>query len=152
VLITPWPTMLVIMAPISGRLADRFNTGLLGGIGLAIMAIGLICVLFTPVPISRWDVAWRLALCGLGFGFFQSPNNRLLIGSAPPNRAGAGSGILSTSRLVGQTTGSAIVAVVFGLGESVAHGTRVSIGVAAAFAALAMLLSVARIGLFKNAR
>ena len=92
-LITPWPTMLVIMAPISGRLADRYNTGMLGGIGMAIMAVGLLLVLFMPVPMDKLDVAWRLAVCGLGFGCFQTPNNRLLIGSAPPNRAGAGSGV-----------------------------------------------------------
>ena len=150
VLITPWPTMLVIMAPISGRLADRYNTGMLGGFGLAVMATGLLLVLFMPVPIVRWDVAWRLAVCGIGFGFFQTPNNRLLIGSAPPNRAGAGSGILSTSRLLGQTTGSALVALVFGLThggpETVALGTQVSIGMAAGFAALATVLSSLRMG------
>ena len=151
VLITPWPTMLVIMAPISGRLADRYNTGLLGGLGMAAMCAGLILVLFMPVPIVRWDVAWRLAICGLGFGCFQTPNNRLIIGSAPPNRAGAGSGIVSTSRLLGQTTGSALVALIFGLThgagtETVAFGTQVCIGVAACFAGTAMVLSSLRAG------
>ena len=147
VLITPWPVMLVIMAPVSGRLADRYNTGMLGGIGLAIMCLGLLLVLFMPVPVAHWDVAWRLAVCGLGFGCFQTPNNRLLIGSAPPNRAGAGSGILSTSRLLGQTTGSALVALVFGLtAGSVGLGTQVSIGVAAGFAGVAMVLSSLRMG------
>ncbi len=151
VLITPWPAALVIMAPISGRLADRYDTGLLGGFGLAVMATGLVLVLFMPVPIDRWEVAWRLAVCGLGFGCFQTPNNRLLIGSAPPHRAGAGSGILSTSRLLGQTTGSALVALVFGLThgagtETIALGTKISIGMAAGFAATAMVLSSLRTG------
>ena len=151
VLITPWPTMLVIMAPISGRLADRYNTGLLGGLGMAAMCAGLILVLFMPIPIVRWDVAWRLAVCGLGFGCFQTPNNRLIIGSAPPHRAGAGSGIVSTSRLLGQTTGSALVALIFGLThgagtETIALGTQVCIGVAAGFAGVAMVLSSLRVG------
>ncbi len=147
VLITPWPTMLVIMAPISGRLADRYNTGMLGGIGMAIMVAGLLLVLFMPVPMNRLDVAWRLAVCGLGFGCFQTPNNRLLIGSAPPNRAGAGSGVLSTSRLLGQTTGSALVALIFGLTSgSVGLGTQMSIGVAASFATVATVLSSLRMG------
>ena len=147
VLITPWPVMLVIMAPVSGRLADRYNTGMLGGIGLAIMCLGLLLVLLMPVPVAHWDVEWRLAVCGLGFGCFQTPNNRLLIGSAPPNRAGAGSGILSTSRLLGQTTGSALVALVFGLtAGSVGLGTQVSIGIAAGFAGVAMVLSSLRMG------
>jgi DHA2 family multidrug resistance protein-like MFS transporter len=147
VLITPWPVMLVIMAPISGRLADRYNTGMLGGIGMAIMMTGLLLVLFMPLPMDKLDVAWRLAVCGLGFGCFQTPNNRLLIGSAPPNRAGAGSGVLSTSRLLGQTTGSALVALIFGLtAGSVGLGTQASIAVAAGFAGVATVLSSLRMG------
>ena len=149
VLITPWPAALVVMAPIAGRLADEYPAGLLGGIGLAVMTAGLLLVLFMPMPPSSADVAWRLAVCGIGFGFFQSPNNRLMIASAPRDRAGAGSGMLSTSRLFGQTTGSALVAVVFGLthGDTggVELGTKLAIGMAAAFAALAMVLSSLRL-------
>jgi len=149
VLITPWPAALVVMAPIAGRLADEYPAGLLGGIGLAVMTAGLLLVLFMPMPPSSADVAWRLAVCGIGFGFFQSPNNRLMIASAPRDRAGAGSGMLSTSRLFGQTTGSALVAVVFGLTHGdmggVELGTKLAIGMAAAFAAVAMVLSSLRL-------
>ena len=48
VLITPWPAALVVMAPIAGRLADRYSAGLLGGLGLAVMTLGLLLVLFLP--------------------------------------------------------------------------------------------------------
>jgi DHA2 family multidrug resistance protein-like MFS transporter len=148
-LITPWPAVLVIVGPIAGRLADRYPAGLLGGLGLAVMTCGLLLVLFMPVHASHLDIAWRLAICGTGFGFFQSPNNRLLIGSAPPDRAGAGSGMVSTARLVGQTVGSALVAVVFGLTHNqpdpLALGTHVAIGLAAFFAALGTALSWARL-------
>ena len=72
-----------------------------------------------------------------------------MISSAPPDRAGAGSGMLSTSRLVGQTTGSALVAVAFGLTHSaenaVVLGTQISIGMAAGFAGLACVLSWMRL-------
>lgn len=149
VLITPWPAIIVIVAPIAGRLADRYPAGLLGGLGLALMTVGLLLVLAMPAQPTGLDVAWRLAVCGAGFGFFQAPNNRLLIGSAPPDRAGAGSGMLSTSRLVGQTTGSALVAVVFGLTHgadgAVALGTHLSLWMATGFAALAMALSWLRL-------
>ncbi len=148
-LITPWPAVLVIVGPLAGRLADRYPAGLLGGLGLAVMTCGLLLVLFMPAHASKLDIAWRLAICGTGFGFFQSPNNRLLIGSAPPDRAGAGSGMVSTARLVGQTTGSALVAVVFGLTQNapdpVVLGAHVAIALAAGFAALATVLSWARL-------
>ena len=88
-------------------------------------------------------------MCGIGFGFFQSPNNRLMLASAPRERAGAGSGMVSTSRLLGQTTGSALVALIFGVTEggvdAVELGTRLAIGMAAGFAGLATVLSTLRL-------
>jgi DHA2 family multidrug resistance protein-like MFS transporter len=149
VLITPWPAALVVVAPIAGRLADRHSAGLLGGLGLAVMTLGLLLVLFMPSHPTSVDVAWRLAVCGAGFGFFQSPNNRLMIASAPRDRAGAGSGMLSTSRLLGQTTGSTLVALVFGIthgsDNAVELGTRLAIGMAAGFACIAMVMSTLRV-------
>jgi DHA2 family multidrug resistance protein-like MFS transporter len=149
VMITPWPAALVIMAPIAGRLADRYSAGFLGGFGLSIMTLGLLLVLFLPHRPAQIDVAWRLAICGIGFGFFQSPNNRLMIASAPRDRAGAGSGMLSTSRLLGQTTGSALVALLLGVTHDATNGvelgTKLSIGLAAGFAATAMILSTLRV-------
>jgi DHA2 family multidrug resistance protein-like MFS transporter len=146
---TLWPAAVVVVAPIAGRLADRYSAGILGGLGLAVMTTGLILTMLTPATASRGDVAWRLALCGAGFGLFQAPNNRLLIGSAPPDRAGAGSGMLSTSRLVGQTTGSALVAVVLGLThggpDSIILATHIALAMAATFAASATGLSWLRL-------
>ena len=146
---TPWPAAVVVVAPIAGRLADRYSAGILGGLGLAVMTSGLILAMLMPATASWGDVAWRLALCGAGFGMFQAPNNRLLIGSAPPDRAGAGSGMLSTSRLVGQTTGSALVAVVLGLThggpDSIVQAAHIALGMAAVFAGSAMTLSWMRV-------
>jgi DHA2 family multidrug resistance protein-like MFS transporter len=56
-----------------------------------------------------------MAWCGLGFGFFQAPNNRTLLGSAPRDRAGAAGGLLATARLTGMTGGATIAALVFRL-------------------------------------
>jgi DHA2 family multidrug resistance protein-like MFS transporter len=148
-LITPWPAVLVVVGPLAGRLSDRYPAGLLGGLGLAVMTAGLLLVLLMPEHPTRWEIAWRMAVCGIGFGFFQSPNNRLLISSAPPDRVGSGSGMVSTARLVGQTTGSALVAVVFGMTHHAANpvllGMHVSIGLAACFAAIGTALSWARL-------
>ena len=87
---TPWPLALGVVAPIAGRLADKVRAGLIGGIGLAIFAVGLF-MLVAPgdrsraPSISRGE--WRV--CGIGFGLFQSPNNRTIVSSAPRNRSGA---------------------------------------------------------------
>jgi MFS transporter, DHA2 family, multidrug resistance protein len=149
-LMTPWPAIVVIVAPIAGRLSDRYAAGILGTAGLAVMTAGLVSLLLMPATAGYADVAWRLAVCGLGFGFFQSPNNRLLVGSAPPHRSGAGSGMLATARLTGQTFGSALVALSFGLagarsGDAVAHGTTLAMGIAIAATTSAMVVSAMRL-------
>jgi DHA2 family multidrug resistance protein-like MFS transporter len=148
-LITPWPLAVVVVAPIAGRLSDRVSAGLLGGIGLAALAAGLVLIATLPAHPGGWNVAWRMALCGAGFGLFQSPNNRQLISAAPRERSGAGSGMLSTSRLLGQTTGGALVAVCFGLaaatGGTVGQGATASITAGAGFAAVAAIVSLLRL-------
>jgi DHA2 family multidrug resistance protein-like MFS transporter len=99
-----------------------------------------------PSHASYADIAWRMAISGLGFGFFQSPNNRLLVGSAPRERSGAGSGMLSTARLTGQTVGSALVALTFGLaGTDIAHGTHLALGLAVFAAATGTIVSSLRL-------
>ena len=72
-LITPWPATLALMTLIAAPLADRLAPGLLGGIGLVLLACGLILLALLPVDAGIFDIAWRLVLCGVGFGFFQSP-------------------------------------------------------------------------------
>lgn len=142
-LMTPWPLMVAITAPISGRLADRYSAGLLGGIGLGALAIGLALLALLPASPSGLDVGWRMAICGLGFGLFQTPNNRAMIGAAPRERSGGASGMLSTARLLGQTFGAALVALIFGLAPRT--GTTLCLVVAAACAGAAALVSCLRI-------
>jgi DHA2 family multidrug resistance protein-like MFS transporter len=111
VLLTPWPIAVGIVAPISGHLADRFSAAILGGIGLVMLAAGLFALALLAPNASDLDIAWRMTLCGLGFGFFQAPNNRTMIAAAPRNRAGAAGGMLATARLTGQTAGATMVAI-----------------------------------------
>src|SRR5580704_9898456 len=112
-LMTPWPLTVAIVAPISGRLADRFPAGLLGGCGMIVMGIGIASMAMLPEHATWHDIVWRMTLCGMGFGFFNTPNNRAIITSAPASRSGGASGMQATARLFGQTTGAALVALVF---------------------------------------
>lgn len=113
-LMTPWPLTVAVIAPLAGRLSDRYPAGLLGGCGMAIMAVGLAAMAFLPAAPTEWDIVWRMTLCGIGFGFFNTPNNRAIIMSAPPARSGGASGMQATARLLGQTMGAAVVALLFG--------------------------------------
>jgi len=112
-LMTPWPVGVGLVAPFAGRLADRIPAAILGSVGLLVLAIGLGLLSLLPADASALDIVWRMTLCGLGFGFFQAPNNRTMLGSAPRDRAGAAGGLLATARLTGMTGGATIAALVF---------------------------------------
>ena len=141
-LLTPWPLAVAVVAPFTGHLSDRYKAGLLGGCGLAVMATGLALLSLLPAHPGTFDIVWRMLICGIGFGFFNTPNNRAIITSAPSNRAGAASGMQATSRLLGQSVGAAMVALIFGL---VPHdGSTIALVVAACTAAGAAVVSFLR--------
>jgi DHA2 family multidrug resistance protein-like MFS transporter len=123
-LLTSWPLSVAIVAPIAGRLSDRFPVGILATAGLAVFTVGLSLYALLPAHPSTAQIVAHGIICGLGYGFFQSPNNRELIGSAPRTKSGSAAGLLATFRVAGQTFGASLVAIVFGtFGASIAPGT-----------------------------
>jgi len=142
-LLTPWPLVVAVMAPIAGRLADRYPAGLLGGIGLVVLAIGMGLLALLPEHPSTLDIIWRTMVCGCGFGFFQSPNMRALMTSVPPERRGGASGIVATARLTGQTLGAALVALCFGIAG--AHGPMLALTLGVVTAGLGAVMSFLRL-------
>ena len=128
-LMTPWPLTVAFVAPVAGRLSDRFSATRVGAAGQAVMVLGILALMVMPAQPSMLDVAWRMSLAGIGFGLFNSPNNRTIITSAPAARSGGASGMQATARLMGQTVGTAIVGVLFVVAGSGA--TQVSLGLAA---------------------
>lgn len=143
--ITAWPCGVVAVAPVAGRLIGRVHGGLLGGIGLIVLCIGLALLALTAQQPSIVDVSWRLLVCGLGFGLFQSPNNHTIVTSAPLRRAGAASGMLGTARLTGQSFGAVLLAIIFAVaGIADGRGPRAALALAAVLAAASALFSLAR--------
>jgi DHA2 family multidrug resistance protein-like MFS transporter len=142
-LMTPWPIAVAFTAPLAGRLVEHYPAGLLGGVGLALFACGLGTLALMPADTTPFDVVWRMALSGAGFGLFQTPNNRTMIAAAPRERSGGASGMLGTARLLGQTTGAALVALFLALFPS--EGTQISLLAGVGFALLGAALSMLRL-------
>ena len=143
-LLTAWPAVIVVVAPVAGLLVERVHAGVLGGVGLTVMAAGLLLLALLPDHPTDGAIIWRL-VGGAGFGLFQSPNNSILIASAPAYRSGSASGMLATARLIGQTTGAALMALFFHLFPS--NSTHLALYVSAALALAGALASSTRISL-----
>jgi DHA2 family multidrug resistance protein-like MFS transporter len=140
---TPWPLVVGFMAPIAGRLSDRHPVGVLGGIGCVALGTGMTLLATLPDHPSTADIIWRMMICGVGFGFYQAPNMRALMSSAPPHRSGSASGIVATARLTGQTTGAALAALCFALAGH--NGATAALALGAGFAALGSVMSFVRL-------
>src|SRR5579884_317941 len=142
-MMTPWAVTTALLAPIAGRLADRYPAGILGSIGLCIVGAGFVLLVLLPAHPEAGDILWRGALCGGGMGIFQQPNNRAIVLSAPRERSGGAGAIQGMSRLLGQSIGSALVALVFGLGAG-GPSARIALMLAAGFAAAGVVTSLSR--------
>ncbi|MCA6108544.1 MFS transporter [Bradyrhizobium cenepequi] len=140
---TPWPLVVGIMAPIGGRMSDRYPVGILGGIGLILLGIGMALLATLPASPSIPDIVWRMVICGIGFGFFQTPNMKALMSSAPPHRSGSASGIVATARLTGQTIGAALAAFCFAIAGH--EGAIYALALGAGFAVLGSAMSFLRL-------
>ena len=144
-LMTAWPAVIMVVAPSAGIIVEYIHAGLLGGAGLIIMAVGLFLLAALPEGASQGEIIGRLILCGIGFGLFQSPNNSILIASAPPQRSGSASGMLATARLTGQTTGAALMALLFHIVPE--RSTHTALLLAGGFALTGAIVSLIRIRL-----
>lgn len=142
-LLTPWPVALAVLAPLSGRLADRISADYLSTMGMAIFAAGFLCLAALPEQAATIDILWRLALCGIGQGVFLAPSNRTIISSAPKARSGGASGLQSTGRVLGQSVGAALAGLLVG---SAGHAQFVLVlSLAAGFAGAGSLASLGRV-------
>ncbi len=142
-LMSVWALVVALLAPVAGTLSDRYPPAILGGLGLGLLSLGMagLGALGTGAPFGLMALA--MALCGLGFGLFQSPNLRAIMASAPAHRTGGASGMVALARLTGQASGAALVALCFNLFGSLGAGRALLLG--AVTAGLGAALSLARL-------
>lgn len=158
-LFTPWPLGIILAAPQAGKLSDRYPPIALSSAGLAIFTVGLALLAMLPAHAETWDICWRGFVCGIGFGFFQSPNNREMLSNTAREHSANASGVLAIMRTFGQCFGAALMGIILSVfGSHLAHGAgtlasaaqdahaiRLSLWVAAAATAIATLVSVSRL-------
>jgi MFS family permease len=154
VLITS-PAVQAIFSPLAGRLSDRIEPRLLSSCGMALTAVGIGLLALVTQSASLPFIITCLALLGLGFSFFSSPNVNAVMSSARPEYYGVASATLATMRQIGMMLSTAICWVVFALFigrvEITAENTpelissaRVAFLIFAALCASAIYFSLAR--------
>jgi DHA2 family multidrug resistance protein-like MFS transporter len=139
----PWPAATIIIAPISGRLADRIKTAWLCATGGALLAIGLLIAGLCPPDPRGIAFLAGTVVAGIGFGLFQTPNNRILLLSAPKARSGAAGAMQGTARLLGQTLGAISMSIIFGT-MPLAGAPNFALVLAGICAAVSSLVSLSR--------
>lgn len=148
-LFTPWPLGIMLAAPHAGRLADRYPPALISTVGLAFFALGLTLLALLPEQPQIWDIGVRSLICGIGFGCFQSPNNREMLANASRENSGYASGVLAIVRTFGQCLGGAVVGIILALfapaSRQAASAVHLSLWIAVLATGFALLFSLSRL-------
>src|SRR5690606_32876528 len=103
------PLVMGLVSPVSGSLSDRIGIRRLTLIGLAIVLVALLVFRSFDADTTPAQFLLFAIPLGLGLGIFQSPNNSAIMGSVPPSYMGLGGGIMTLTRLLGITTGVAVL-------------------------------------------
>lgn len=143
-LMTPWPLATMIVSPIAARYVEKHNPGATAALGMGVYVAGVALLLFCGAHPQEWNIAWRMAVCGVGFGMFQTPNNIVMVMATPVNRSGGAGGMQSTARLVGQTLGATLVSSVFALIAVEMNAVRLCLWISIGFAMCAGIFSYTR--------
>ncbi len=108
----PWTLLIVIFAPIAGKLSDHVGSRWLMTAGMA--TVGLCCLELSTVTVdsSFWHMLPGFVLGGLGMAFVMTPMSAAVMGAAPVDKAGVASGVLNTFRQVGVALGIAITGAI----------------------------------------
>lgn len=138
---TAWPLSVAATATVSGRLADRLPAAWLCAGGATLLAIGLAIAALWPLKGNPAPLVLFAAICGVGFGLFNVPNNRTMFLTAPPERSAAAGGMQGTARLTGQTAGAVLMTALFTL-TTLNFAPRIGLIVGALFALIAAMVSI----------
>jgi hypothetical protein len=103
----------MLVSPLVGRFANRFQPRAFGIPALLVTAFALFALADLPAEPSFWSAVWRLALLGVGIGLMFPAVTIGSMGSIRGQELGLGSGIVNMSRQVGFAIGVALFVAVF---------------------------------------
>lgn len=105
------PALMAVIAILSGRLSDKFAPRWLASSGMAVSVVGLFVLSFIEIDTSLVFIIVALAILGLGFGLFSSPNTNMVMSSVERRFYGVASATLGTMRTTGMMFSMAIASL-----------------------------------------
>ena len=105
----PFALVMMVVAPLSSRLVKPLGTKVIVATGLGLVTIGLALLVQLEVTSTYVDVIWRMMLMACGLGLVMAPATDSIMGSLPLSKAGVGSAVNDTTRMVGGTLGVAVI-------------------------------------------
>ncbi len=107
------PVIMAVFSPIAGRISDKIEPGVIASVGMAVLTVGLVLLAFIGPETSLGFIVGVLALFGLGFSLFSSPNTNAVMGSVEKKYYGVASATLGTMRLTGQMLSIGLAMLIF---------------------------------------
>jgi EmrB/QacA subfamily drug resistance transporter len=127
----PVSLAMVIVSPLAGRIAARYGFRIVATIGLTLAGAGLVLLGLVHHGALYQDLAWRLAIIGIGFGLTMSPLTSAAIAAVGPHEGGLASGIVSSARQIGAVLGVAVLGAIVHAMQS--GGASFEVGLNGAF-------------------
>ena len=108
----PMTVLIVLFAPLAGRLSDRIGSRWLMGSGLALVAVSLLIYSTFDARSTFWDLLPALLVGGMGMALAMTPTAAAAMGSVPVDKAGVGSAVLNSMRQIGGALGIAVMGAI----------------------------------------
>ncbi|MFJ4593100.1 MFS transporter [Kitasatospora sp. NPDC088861] len=135
-----FPLGMVLAGRAGGRLADRWGGRPTALAGATVTTLGLALLVPLDTGWSAADVAWRLALAGVGMGLNGGPTQALVMTASPPGKLATAGSAVQLARSLGFALGPALAGAAALAGDRATTGTRAGIAMAALVAATAVVL------------
>ncbi|MCZ6614882.1 MAG: MFS transporter [Chloroflexi bacterium] len=123
--LTVFPAIRVIGAPISGMVADRWGSRIPTVFGMSVLGVGLFMLSRVAGDVSLWGIVAALALSGLGSAFFEPPNTSAIMGSASQGRLSSAGAFIAAGRQVSHSIGFVVAGAIFAIRQDVHLGAMV---------------------------
>src|SRR5256886_7904135 len=108
----PMTILIILVAPIAGKLSDRVGSRWLMGAGMSILGVSLLLYQRIGLHTGFWSLLPQLLLGGLGMALTMSPMTSAAMGSVPIDKAGVRPGVLNSFRQMGGSLGIALMGAI----------------------------------------